>query len=147
MLNDLTSSDLWARLDAGNRLLDSQAVEPLLALISDAAAPNEVRWRAVILLGWLADTRAVEPLLALLADPSWDVRNSVVWSLGMISAANAFDPLVRVFQTSKDEQVPYIAALMLIRIDAARARDLLTAALGHPEETVQRIARAALATL
>ncbi len=146
ILNDLDARDLGARFDAGKRLLDAQAVEPLLALVSDPSAPNEARWRAVILLGWLGDAQAVEPLLALLTDASWDVRNSAVWSLGMIGAAAAFDPLARVLHTSKDEQVPYIAALMLIRLDAARARTLLTAALSHSDESVQRIARSALAT-
>ncbi|HVU11554.1 MAG TPA: HEAT repeat domain-containing protein [Phototrophicaceae bacterium] len=146
MLNDLHSPDLQMRLNASAHLLDARAVEPLLALVSDMSAPNEARWRAVILLGWLGDAQAVEPLLALLTDASWDVRNSAVWSLGMIGAAAAFDPLARVLHTSKDEQVPYIAALMLIRLDAARAHALLTGALGHSDESVQRIARSALAT-
>ena len=147
MLNDLHSPDLWTQLCAASTLIHERAVEALIDLASDPNAPNQARWRSTTLLGWLADVQAVAPLIALIADPSWEVRNSAVWSLGMIGAAEAFEPLCSVFQTSKDEQVPYIAALMLIRIDPVRARDVLSAALNHAEESVQRIAHSALATL
>lgn len=150
LLTALSAPDLWARLQAECALADAgRALIPdLIALVSDASAASETRWRAAMILGELKDAGAVDALITAAADPVWDVRHSAVWSLGMIGDARAFDLLLRVASTGTDEQVPYVAALALGQIDRSRALTVLGQLFAAPPgDAARRTAHSARVTI
>jgi HEAT repeat protein len=136
----LSDSNLRARLQAVGDLvtIGAPAVEPLIASLEDTNP--EVRWRALVALGWIGDTRAIEPLLDALSDTIWEVRQNAAWALGHIGDIRASEGLYRAAHDD-DEQVCVLAAYALARMnDAVRLQSCLS-------ETGERIRRAANAAL
>ncbi len=149
LIENLAAPDLWARIAASAALRDAgeSALEPLCAIVTDANAPFECRWRAALLLGEAGDARAVQPLLRARHDAALDLRQSAIWALGCLGDATAFAALVDVFtDPAEEEQLRFITAAALTNIDAERAIPLLRAALDG-KEAQQRAAHAWLATL
>ncbi|MDZ4768285.1 MAG: HEAT repeat domain-containing protein [Chloroflexota bacterium] len=142
----LDDTELAERASAESALIAAGA-DAHAALIDASHSPTtETRWRAASALGDSGATEAIDRLIALLTDPTWDVRSSAAYSLGMLADARGFDALNRAaFHTAPDEQTPYVAALGLLRIDRARARPILDAALTHADEPIRRTAMSALA--
>lgn len=147
-LTSLSSSVLAERLAADCALIDAGAVEPLLALLNDASAPNEGRWRAAADLGDIGDTQALEPLIAAATDASWDVRASAIWALGRLNENRAFETLCAIVENPlPDEQNSYVAALGLLQIDLALATVVLRRAAASDNPRIRAWGRSALATL
>jgi HEAT repeat protein len=90
------------------------AVQPLVGLLADANP--EVRWRAIVALGWIGDTEAVEPLLVTLNDRVWEVRQNAAWALGQIGDHLAAEYLFTAMH-DEDEQVCVLAAYALARMN------------------------------
>lgn len=149
-LASLNSSDLGTRMAAESALKagEAGAVAALIGLLEDAAQPEEVRWRAAIILGDIGAYEAVSPLLAAAGDACWEIRHSAIYALGHLRAAVAFDVLCQqVMRAAGDEQIPYVAGLGLMQIDPERARALLEAAAHDPEPAVCAVARSVLASV
>jgi HEAT repeat protein len=121
--------------------IGAPAVEALIASLNNAAP--EVRWRALVALGWIGDTRAVEPLLNALRDSAWEVRHNAAWALGQIADPQAADDLVTTMRDD-DEQVCVMAAYALARMQESQRLQL---GLNDADERTWRAARAALSLL
>jgi HEAT repeat protein len=74
------------------RLVDTTAVEPLVAALKDS--DPAVRRQAVIALGDRGDRIAVVDVIRSLKDSDDDVRLEAVIALGKIGDARAVDPLI-----------------------------------------------------
>lgn len=146
----LNSTDLLERIKADCALIamGQDAIEPLLALVSDPNNPQEARWRAAANLGDIGDPRVVDALISALADDVWDVRASVIWALGMLGDARAFEPLRAIVENPiPDEQNSYVAARALLNVDRSRAIDVLQRAAENSNHRVRSWGRSALACL
>lgn len=147
-IDQLINPDIATRLQADSDLHDPAYADALLAVLTDPARSNEMRWRAAVILGAIESHAAIETLIGALADPSWDVRHSAAWALGHLRDARGFDPLYAVVTSAvKDEQIPYVAAIGLTQIDRERGMTALQAAAQHPADEVMSIARSALTGL
>lgn len=149
-IHDLHDPDTAVRLTAEASLIGAgaDAVERLAAVIRDPDMPVEARWRACCALGDIGAAAAVGPLIDTLNDPAWEVRHSVVYALAHLRDPRGFDPLLDVLMRGfKDEQIPYVAAIGLTQIDAARGDEALRQAADHPDDVVSSIARSALTGL
>lgn len=150
LLDALNHHDLSERLNAQASLarLGDAVVEPLIALLANASAPFDVRWRVALILGATGDSRALDPLIAALSDPSTEVRTCAVWALCELRQTGAFDALCGcVLNAFDDEQIPYMAALTLIACDVERAQTFLLDALRSDNDAVCRAAMSTLALL
>lgn len=144
----LSSPVLAERLAADCALIDAGELEPLLALLNDAAAPNEGRWRAAADLGDIGNPQALEALIAAATDVSWDVRASAIWALGRLNENRAFETLCAIVENPlPDEQNSYVAALGLLQIDLALATVVLRRAAVSDNPRIRAWGRSALATL
>lgn len=146
-IEQLGSKNPSERLTAENALIVSgnEAEMPLIATLT--SENDESRWRAATILGDIKATHAIELLFPLLKHAVYDTRAAATYALGMIGEMRAFDTLADVaFGNEPDEQLPYVAALGLLRLNRDRALDLLNHALAHPLEPVRRMAMTALAT-
>lgn len=145
LIHDLNAPDLPVRLRAVGALAaaGSAALDGLLAALEHSDL--EVRWRAVVALGWIGDGRAVEPLADLLRASPYEVKINVVWALGQIGDARAVSRLLDSLHahTGHDPDVAYNAALALLRLGVT---DPLRNALDSPHEDDFCIAHAALAS-
>lgn len=149
LIQDLSAPDVWARISADIALRDAGegAIEPLCAVVADANAPFERRWRAAILLGEAGDPRAVQPLLIARHSDALDLRQGAIWALGCMGAPEAYEFLLGTFtDPAEEEQLRFITAAALTHIDAQRTLPLLREALTGVEAQ-QRAAHALLATL
>jgi HEAT repeat protein len=150
VVTSLNSPDLLERIKADCALIAAgqDAVEPLLAVVSDPNNPQEARWRAAANLGDMGDSRAVEALIAAIADEVWEVRASAIWGLGMIGDGGAFEPLQSIVENPiPDEQNSYVAARALLTIDRSRAVEVLQSAAADSNHRVRSWGRSALASL
>lgn len=144
MIADLHSADHWRRMWTEATLTDPVEVDALCVCLRDGLEA-ETRWRAAAVLGHLEDSRAVEALRAALHDPEWEVRVNVLQALARISDPLAFgDILARVTHPDEDEQVRYVAALALLRLDRERALLAFESALPTADEAARRTIWSAL---
>jgi HEAT repeat protein len=146
-IEQLGSKNPTERITAENALINSgtAAEAPLIAILS--IDDDESRWRAATVLGDIKAIHAIDPLYSLLKHAVYDTRAAATYALGMIGEMHAFDTLAEVaFGDEPDEQLPYVAALGLLRLNRDRALNLLNHALRHPLEPVRRMAMTALAT-
>jgi HEAT repeat protein len=140
LINQLCHDDVMVRVHAEHALIHAGDPLPLIALLDDAAAPTEGRWRAAAILGDLADARALEPLIHALADADPEVRNWAAWSLCALNHPAALDALTAIIVNgAADEQVPFMAGLGLIRWDRARAEAVFAQAALSPNEVTRRV--------
>lgn len=114
---------------------DTQAVEPLLALLNDPEVA--VREAVATALGQLHDTRAVEPLLERLDDPDSAVRWAVAAALGHLSDARVVESLLTRLDDS-EVIVRRIVAWSLGQLGDTRAVDPLLARLDDTEVSVRQ---------
>ena len=150
LLDALNHLNLSERLSAQASLpeLGDAVVDPLIALLANADAPADARWRAALILGATGSSRALDPLVTALSDPQAEVRNCAVWALCDLRNSGAFDALCGCILNGVDEeQIPYTAALTLIAVDAERAQTFLLDALRSTNDGVCRAAMSSLAFL
>lgn len=149
LIQDLSAPDVWARITASIALQNAgeRAIEPLSAVVADADAPFERRWRAAVLLGESGDPRAIQPLLIARCSDVLDLRQGAIWALGCVRAPEAYGRLLATFtDPAEEEQLRFITAAAMTHIDAERTLPLLREALTGVEAQ-QRAAHALLATL
>jgi HEAT repeat protein len=123
---------------------DSRAVEPLIAVLSDADAG--VRHNAASALGQIGDPRAVEPLIGVLSDSVVYVRCCTVESLGQIGDPDAVQPLIAVL-SDPEAHVRRRAAYALGQIGDPDAVQPLITLLSDPHELVRFYGAGALARI
>lgn len=144
-IEDLQSPELLVRLQTGGALVAAgdSSWDALLAALQHV--DSEVRWRAVVALGWLGDARAVEPLRKLLHGTPYEVKINAAWALGQINDTRAADSLLDLFRTeaTQDPDAAYNAALALLRLGIVEP---LLHDLDSPQEDAVRVASAALAS-
>ncbi|MBI5666899.1 MAG: HEAT repeat domain-containing protein [Chloroflexi bacterium] len=144
-VEDLNDPELPVRLQAVGAFAaaGTPVFDTLVAALHHAEL--EVRWRAVVALGWIGDARAVEPLARLLRSSPYEIRINVVWALGQIGDERAVNLLLDALHTddAPDPDVAYNAALALLRLGAV---DPLQHVLDSPQEYAFRAAHAALAS-
>lgn len=142
-IHALHNSDIRARIQAVGELaaIGAPAMPALIACMNEANA--EVRWRALVALGWIGDSKSVEPLLDALCDSAWEVRQSAAWALGQIGDVRAADGLLAAMR-DHDEQVCVLAAYALARM---KDHGRLQSCLNQAGERTSRAADAALSLL
>lgn len=110
-------------------LLGSQAVEPLLSLLT--TKDPDVRKFAVDVLGDIRDGRAVPGLIERLKDGDENVRVAAAEALGKVRDRRAVDALIASLAANDQGWLDYAAAEALGEIGDARALGPLLAALGR----------------
>ena len=115
-IEDLYAAELPTRLQTFSALAAAGALDTLLAALRHDEL--EVRWRAVVALGWLGDARAVEALAGLLPGAPYEIKINAVWALGQIGDQRAVDTLLTLIHAEDafDPDVAYNAALALLRL-------------------------------
>jgi HEAT repeat protein len=98
--------------------MGSAAVEPLLALLKDAA--YQTRVATVGLLSGIDDSRVVKPLVEALKDGDSLVRTAAANALSQVGDARAVDPLLAVLKDA-DQNVRAAAAFALSKLGDVRA--------------------------
>lgn len=148
LIQQLSHDDASARIHAEHALIHAGDPLPLIALLDDAAAPKEGRWRAAAILGDLADERALDALINALTDADPEVRNWAAWALCALNHPVALDALTTIILDGiVDEQIPFMAGLGLIRWDRARAAAVFAQAALSPNEVTRRVVWGAQAYL
>ncbi|MDA1190171.1 MAG: HEAT repeat domain-containing protein [Candidatus Poribacteria bacterium] len=84
--------------------MGSNAVEPLIGVVSDGEAGWSARGHAALALRNIGDARAVDPLLSALEDDEWEVRGYASWALGRFGDARAVEPLKKVYERDDNEK-------------------------------------------
>ena len=93
----------------------SEAVEPLLAMLTDVSKSGFMRGCAAKALGHIGDARAVQPLIDLITDSDRIIRCAAAEGLGLLGDLRAFAALVRA-EHDGDEWVESIADSSLSEI-------------------------------
>lgn len=144
-IEDLNSPELLVRLQTGGALVAAgvSSWDALVAALQHA--DMEVRWRAVVALGWLGDARAIKPLQDLLQGTPYEIKINAAWALGQINDARAADSLAGLLheEAAQDPDAAYNAALALLRLGVV---DPLLHDLDSPQENAFRVVHAALAS-
>ncbi len=143
-IENLRAPELPVRLHTVEVLAASGAYDSLVAALRHDEL--EVRWRAVVALGWLGDKRAIDVLAALLPEAPYEIKINVVWALGQIGDTRAVETLLALIhaEDALDPDVAYNAALALLRLGQPDPlRHNLERASG---EYAFRVAHAALAS-
>lgn len=143
-IENLHAPELPVRLHTGSALAAAGALDVLIAALRHDEL--EVRWRAVVALGWLGDARAIEALTGLLPGAPYEIKINAVWALGQIGDARAVETLLALIhaEDALDPDVAYNAALALLRLGKP---DMLRHDLERaPGDSAFRVAHAALAS-
>jgi HEAT repeat protein len=142
-LKDLNVNVRASAAQVLGNIADRRAVEPLLALLSDAYV---IRKSAVEALGKLGDARAVVPLIAELNNPQSDIRKPAAEALGKIGDTRAVDPLIAALK-DPDREVHHAAIGALGEIMDRRSVEPLIAALTDNTYEVRKSAAEGLVRL
>ncbi|HYO89068.1 MAG TPA: HEAT repeat domain-containing protein [Candidatus Limnocylindrales bacterium] len=146
----LNSPSLQTRLEGDAALVAQGTVAeaPLIALLRDTDAPDEARWRAAFTLGTIGSPAAMPTLTAGLRDASWSVRHACACALGeMADPAAALALWAVVTAPVPDEQVNYVAAIGLLRVNRSQGEAMLRAAAAGSSRAGRNTAISALASL
>ncbi len=143
----MKDQDPYVRFHAHQALgrIGEPAVNPLITALRDSHP--WVRLNAVNALGEIKDARAVGPLVAALQDKTGEedlnallfFRGQAAESLGKMGAP-AVEPLISLFQESRDRYVYFFAASALRRIKDPRSVEPLIAALASQDDTRRYVA-------
>lgn len=103
-----------------------------------------MRCRAAVQLALQQQQDAIPLLIATTHDPDWSVRQNAAWALGQLRAEAGVPALdAMLASTEDDEQVLYVAALALIRVNSAAAHACLAVHRDSSHESVRRVVAAA----
>ena len=118
-----TGKDIRLRSEAAKALGqigDRSATQPLIEAL---AYTGDVQLAAVIALGNLKDTLAVKPMIQLYYSPPFSfpagLQRNIIFSLGDIGGRDAVAELIKIYQTSTDNE---------LRESAKEAYDIMTKA-------------------
>jgi HEAT repeat protein len=106
------------------RIGDPQAVEPLIAALSDGWS----RKNAAGALASIGDARAAGPLFALLGDEDEDVRWKAAGALREIGDSRLVEPLVALLDRHTHEELTWLQDVDPDEVDAAEPSELLAGA-------------------
>lgn len=149
-LADLNSPSLAARLaaDAALQAAGPAAEAALSALLTDAVAPEEARWRAAFILGALGSAASLPALIAGLDDANWSVRHACACALGELGDAAALPSLLALVTAPEpDEQTNYVAAIGLLRLHRSYGEAVLRAVAAGGSRAGRNTAISALAAI
>ncbi len=107
MQQDASPNARWKAAIQLGELHHPSAVEPLLALLSDQATPDELVAHAAKALERQHDDRAAAPLLALLTKPGQASLKEIIATLAQLRDDRAYEPFLRLVATG----APYYAHL------------------------------------
>lgn len=126
--------------------LDEQ-LEQILHTLQHAPQPTE-RYNAALWVGFQGDARAAAVLSALMQQhDDWGTRQNAAWAAGEAQLVDCVPALQAVVtQAGEDEQVRYVAALALVRLNHAPAQDYLQAHINSSDAAVRRVVAAAIHT-
>lgn len=132
-----------ATLAALSSLKDTEAVEPIVALLHDPA--ERIRREAAVSLGKLGEPRAASALAPMLSDPLFSIRVPAARALGKLGKEGA--AALRSALTQGDFKVRGLAAETLGKVGDPAALDDVAALLGDPVPAVRAYAAEALGRL
>ncbi len=142
-LTALRGDDLPAKIGACDALLQADAVPLLIDTLHDADA--DVRWRVLVVLGWIGAVQSIPHMINALTDDEWAVRHSALWSLGMLRHESVVEPLLHTLHApDSEEQVRYVTAMGLVNQEREDVDTLLRADRQDVNEKVSRPSNAAL---
>jgi len=101
LIGNLKHHDRFVRREAALALgkLQAQAVEPLIALLSDHHSVWDAAQDAAWALGEIGDLQAVEPLITVLDKPY--VAGRAIEALAKLGDPRMVEPLIRLFKTQR----------------------------------------------
>lgn len=135
--NGTTPSEREAVAKALSEIRETQAVQPLVAVLKDK--DSSVREAAARALGKIGDVQAVQPLAAAIDNREFDlVTVEAAWALGGIGDAQAVRPLVAALEDD-DSSVQATAAGALGKIGDAQVVELLVELTAKPDRAEQAI--------
>ncbi|MFA5220965.1 MAG: HEAT repeat domain-containing protein [Methanoregula sp.] len=89
---------------------------------------SDIQWQAADALGTLGE-QACDPLIRILSFPKVHVRLGAIEALGEIKCPRSIDPLIHNLKTDPDNEVRFVAALVLGQIGDSHAVPALCEAL------------------
>ncbi|MEM6281524.1 MAG: HEAT repeat domain-containing protein [Chloroflexota bacterium] len=79
------------------------------------------RYNAAVQIGYSGDDRAADMLTMLMRHADdWGIRQNAAWAAGQLRVKACLPALHHLLMHDDDEQVCYVAALAIVRIDAAQ---------------------------
>jgi hypothetical protein len=157
-LGDGSSSGSWSAASVLGDIGDTDAVEPLIGVLSNYRGSEAVREEAAEALGKIGDTQAVEPLFGALIHKSYDMRRAAAVAL-VEFGEQTVEPLIKMLDddyfppNSRARSNPGRTAIItdvawvLGEIGDARAVEPLIKALGEEDGDVREAAAEALKKL
>jgi len=123
---------------------EGEVLNPLIEVLKNDISPK-VRANAAMSLGQLNNENAIQSLIAALSDKDAFVRGMIVYSLGLLKAKEALNPLIMILETDPDKEARMAAADSLAQIGDEKAiKHLVKAYVNDMEDSVKSESRDSL---
>jgi len=123
---------------------EGEVLNPLIEVLKNDISPK-VRANAAMSLGQLNNENAIQSLIAALSDKDAFVRGMIVYSLGLLKAKEAINPLIMILETDPDKEARMAAADSLAQIGDEKAiKHLVKAYVNDMEDSVKSESRDSL---
>jgi HEAT repeat protein len=123
---------------------NEQVVDPLINALKNDPSPK-VRANAAMSLGQINSDKAKLPLIESLEDTDPFVRGIVIYSVGLMKIAEAYDSLIEILEIDLDKEARMAAAEALAQLGEEKAiKHLILAFALENEDAVKREIRAAI---
>lgn len=131
-------------LDSGDFPVVAQAVEPLIAFMTNESEKAFCRGFAARALGKIRDQRAVEPLLAALKSDDLDLCKAAVYALGKFGDTRFIEPLVAAVVNKPYERLFYAVGDSLTELGIPAVAPLVTILRSHESRVARQLAAVSL---
>jgi len=126
---------------------ESEVIDPLVKVLLNDESPK-VRANAAMSLGQLGHQEAIDSLIKSLKDEDHSVRGMSVYSLGLMKATSALNPLIEILKTDPDREARIAAADSLAQLgEEAAIQPLVFVYINEPNKDVRSEAKESLEKL
>lgn len=123
---------------------EGEVINPLIEVLKNDISPK-VRANAAMSLGQLNNENAIQSLISALSDTDAFVRGMIVYSLGLLKAKEALNPLIMILEADPDKEARMAAADSLAQIGDEKAiKHLIRAYVNDMEDAVKAESRDSL---
>jgi len=123
---------------------EGEVLGPLIETLKNDISPK-VRANAAMSLGQLNNENAIQSLISALSDKDAFVRGMIIYSLGLLKAKEALNPLILILETDPDKEARMAAADSLAQIGNEKAiKHLVKAYVHDPDNAVKSESRDSL---
>jgi HEAT repeat protein len=124
--------------------IGAAVVGPLLEVLKDG--PEDLREKAIAVLGYIGDQRAMTPLLETLSHADAALRSAAADALASFKDPRTVEPLIAALQDT-DPRVRYNAVGSLCQVGGAQTQDVLMGLLADPDPPTRKRAIQALGNI